>query len=240
MNMNTRFVGKPLCRVIIAVVMVFFSLNAMSQYFTEVYKNNIFTFEEISPTTVKVINYSGNTYSNNKVTITIPSTISRTTTGLHPVTYTYQVVSIGDSAFVKMYYGRYQLDSLVIESGITSIGKNAFDSCTFLRHVNIPSGITSIGENAFSRCERLKTLNIQGGPSIGKSAFQGCKALESVTIAGASSIGAYAFCYDTSLTSLSIPNVTSIGSCAFEATSITSVTIPNSCSHLGRLPYVPN
>ena len=48
--MNTRFVGKPLCLVIIAVVMAFFSLNAMSQHtFNEVYKNNIFTFEEISP-----------------------------------------------------------------------------------------------------------------------------------------------------------------------------------------------
>lgn len=33
--MNTRFVGKPLCRVIIAVVMVFFSLNAMSQSFSD-------------------------------------------------------------------------------------------------------------------------------------------------------------------------------------------------------------
>lgn len=100
--MNTRFVGKPLCRVIIAVVMVFFSLNAMSQYvFSALHGNNIFYFEELSPTTVKVKQYGGNTSVEYRVTVTIPSTISRTTTGLHPVTYTYQVVSIGDSAFVK-------------------------------------------------------------------------------------------------------------------------------------------
>ena len=51
--MNTRFVGKPLCRVIIAVVMVFFSLNAMSQYFTEVYKNNILPLKRLVPLRLK-------------------------------------------------------------------------------------------------------------------------------------------------------------------------------------------
>jgi hypothetical protein len=43
------------------------------------------------------------------------------------------------------------ITSVVIESGVTSIGENAFMS-SGLTSVSIPSGVTSIGNSAFSGC----------------------------------------------------------------------------------------
>ena len=48
-----------------------------------------------------------------------------------------------------------QITSLVISSGITSVGDNAFAGCTALIETVIPESVASIGENAFSGCSDL-------------------------------------------------------------------------------------
>ena len=47
------------------------------------------------------------------------------------------------------YSKRSSIQSLIIESGVTSIGRNAFFDCTRLTSVTIPEGVTSIGTYAF-------------------------------------------------------------------------------------------
>ena len=95
------------------------------------------------------------------------------------------------------YDKRSSITSVVIESGVTSIGDNSFSYCSNLASITIPNSITSIGNYAFWNCENLTSISIP----------------DTVT-----SIGERAFCNCESLTSISIPDsVISIGQNAFES-----------------------
>ena len=87
--------------------------------------------------------------------------------------------------------------AVVIDSGATSIGSNAFRDCRNLTNVTIPNGVMSIGECAFLWCSRLTSVTIGNSvTSIGSSAFQNCSSLMSVTIPDSvTSIGSSAFGY---------------------------------------------
>ena len=127
--------------------------------------------------------------------------------------------------------GKY-IKSVVIESGVTGIGDEAFRNCKALTGVTIPNSVTTIGDEAFYYCEALTSVTIPNSvTTIGDGAFRNCEVLTSVTIPNSvTSIGSSAFSGCTSLTSVTIPtSVTSIDGYAFsECTSLTSVTIPNS------------
>lgn len=101
------------------------------------------------------------------------------------------------------YSHRENITSVVIESGVTTIGNNAFTFCTNLASINIPAGVTSIGEGAFLGCTSLASINIPASvESIGANAFLGC-AFTSFTIpAGVTSIGEQAFAGCSSLASV--------------------------------------
>lgn len=61
----------------------------------------------------------------------------------------------------------------------TSIGSNAFYSCTNLTTADF-SVATTIGSYAFNNCSKLTTADFPAVTSIGSSAFYNCKALESI------------------------------------------------------------
>lgn len=101
---------------------------------------------------------------------------------------------------------------IIINAGVTSIGAGAFLECTALTSVTIPSSVTSIGIYAFYCCTALTSVNIPEGVT---------------------GIGMLAFC-STALTNVSIPEgVTFIGERAFyNCTALTSVTIPSSVTNI--------
>lgn len=77
----------------------------------------------------------------------------------------------------------YLIWSVQISDGVTSIGIQAFDFCSFLTSVFIPTSITSIGCAAFRECEHLTTITIPDGVSeIGELAFGFCRRLASITL----------------------------------------------------------
>ena len=82
-----------------------------------------------------------------------------------------------------------------IPASVTSIGNNAFDSCTNLTGVNIPNSVMSIGDCAFCFCENLKSVNIPTSvESIGEWAFRFCDHLTSINIpTSVKSIGNWVF-----------------------------------------------
>ena len=124
---------------------------------------------------------------------------------------------------------------------VTSIGYDAFDSCSGLASVTIPNSVTSIGSYAFNGCSGLTSITIPNSvTSIGGYAFYDCSGLTSITIPNSvTSIGQYAFYSCSKLTSITIPNsVTSIGGFAFSFCSgLTSVTIPNSVTSIGGYAF---
>ena len=135
------------------------------------------------------------------------------------------------------YLIQKHITSVVVESGVTSIGNYAFQNCTGLTSVSLPGSLMSIGSGAFGGCTGLTSITISDSvTSIGNYAFQNCTGLTSVSLPGSlMSIGSGAFSSCANLTSVSLPgSLTSIGSSAFSGcASLTSVTIPDSVTSIG-------
>ncbi len=123
------------------------------------------------------------------------------------------------------FYNNGNIKTVVIGSGVTSVGEYAFNGCEVLTGATIPSGVTSIGHNAFYGCKALANVSIPGGvTSVGEKAFYGCSKLTSAGPIGSgcsyvfgwtTAIPDHAFDGCSGLASVTIPNsVTSIGSVA--------------------------
>ena len=124
------------------------------------------------------------------------------------------VTSIGDFALCECY----NVTSVRINNSVKTIGNGAFSWCHKLETVNIPSSVTNIGIGAFFVCEKLANIDIPNSvTSIGIQAFSGCSSLTSITIPDSvTSIGEKTFEYCNCLTEVVIPSsITSIGKDAF-------------------------
>ena len=95
------------------------------------------------------------------------------------------VTYIGSGAF----HDCYNLDSLTLSEGMTSIESDTFAASGFSGNLYIPEGITNIQENAFKYCNNLQAVYISPNVTeIGIDAFP-----SSITIYGVS--GSYAETY---------------------------------------------
>ncbi|MCM1286418.1 MAG: leucine-rich repeat protein [Acetobacter sp.] len=143
--------------------------------------------------------------------------------------------------YVPWYDLRFEIKIVDIKSGVTSIGRYAFNECSSLTSVIIPKGVTSIDGGAFYDCSSLKSVTIpEGVTDIGVNVFAYCTSLTSVTIPDSvASINEKAFAGCTSLTSVTIPDsVASINEKAFAGcTSLTGITIPDSVASIGEKAF---
>ena len=118
-----------------------------------------------------------------------------------------------------------------IPNTVTSIGNNAFNSCTSLTSITIPNSVMSIGNYAFQSCTGLTSITIPNSVvSIGNSAFSGCTGLTSITMSNSmTTIQQSTFYGCTSLISVTIPNsVTNIDYSAFHGCSgLNSIVVEN-------------
>lgn len=70
------------------------------------------------------------------------------------------------------YESRGEITSIVIESGVTSVGNNSFTWCEAVTSLTLPQGLTAIGKNAFWGCGALQTLELPDSlERIGTCAF---------------------------------------------------------------------
>lgn len=99
-----------------------------------------------------------------------------------------------------------ELQIVTFGEGVTTIGNNAFTTCTELVKILFPSTIETIGDNAFS-CTAIVDLEIPAScKTIGESAFAACSKLSKLTISdGVKKIGSRAFAYCTAIEKLTIP-----------------------------------
>lgn len=157
------------------------------------------------------------------------------------------------STVTSPYYShRENITEVVIESGITHIGKYAFWSFRSLTSVSIPTTVKTIGSSSFPGCYSLASVTIpEGTEKIGDNAFDSCRALTAVNLPstlrvidgraffscsaletvvipeGVQTIEMNAFDSCTALTSVTLPStLTSIKSGAFRWCALTDITIP--------------
>lgn len=137
------------------------------------------------------------------------------------------------------------LTNLIIPESITTIKNYAFGGAKFLTRVTIHNKVTSIGSNAFSSCSNLVAVyitdltawcnmtfaNTQSNPlnSAKKLYLNNSLVTNLVIPSNVSSISKYAFYQCTSITSVVIPpTLTTIGTDAFNGcTSVTKFYVPN-------------
>lgn len=204
----------------------------------------LFSIFSITVVNAATISKTGSCGSNVTYTIYSDGTLKISGTGV--------MTNYSSSSSIPWHSYRESITNVVIESGVTTIGKYAFYNCDSLTNIIIPNSVISIGEDAFYKCVSLTSITIPNSvKSIGRYAFNQCRSLESITIPNSittiesglfywctslkrvkipdsvTSIGVYAFDYCYSLTGIYIPDsVTSIGQGAFTGSGLTSVTIP--------------
>lgn len=102
------------------------------------------------------------------------------------------------------FYDNPAIKTVIIENGITSIGRYAFPRCIGISRIDIPGSIESIGEGAFYQCSGLAKILIPNGvETIEKEAFIACTALKKICIpASVLEIGAGIFNECTALKSI--------------------------------------
>ena len=157
--------------------------------------------------------------------------------GIFSVVIESGISSIGNNVFRDCG----NLTSIAIPNTVTTIGDYAFYNCSVLTFLTLPNSITTIGGSAFYNCRSLVSVTIPNAvTTIGDDAFRGCIGLSSVTIGNSvKTIGASAFSGCSRLHSVAIPNsVTTIGGGAFgNCTGLTSVTIPNAVTSIGTSAF---
>ena len=174
-------------------------------------------------------------------------------TGLTSIVIPNSVTSIGEGAF----YNCTGLTSVVIGNSVTSIESYAFSSCFGLTSVVIGNSVTSIGKDAFSVCSRLKTvINLsnltftKGSTDNGYVAYYAdkvynasdCSIVDDFIFVKPNNVNTLLY-YLGNATELTLPadykgeNYV-IDSAVFKNnTVITSVTIPNSVTSIGRYAF---
>ena len=112
------------------------------------------------------------------------------------------------STTMPWYSNITKITNVTIGSGVTTIGDDAFYSCSNLRSVSIPTSVTSIGDYAFYYNKSLETVTFEANShltTIGNYAFQSCTKLSSITIpASVTSIGKAAFSDCTDLATITV------------------------------------
>ena len=142
------------------------------------------------------------------------------------------------------YSEGFNIKTVTIESGVTSIGDYAFYFCRNLTSAEIPDSVASIGRSVFSGCSNLTSVIVDSDnenySSLDGNLFDksqtillmyamGKKDAEYTIPDSVTSIGSSAFYRCSNLTNITIPNsVTSIGSSAFSECGLTSAEIPDS------------
>lgn len=110
----------------------------------------------------------------------VHATKYKNSTWLKGVTLESGVTSIGEQAFM----GCTNLASVTIDgANLVSIGNQAFHSCTKLGNVSLPNTVTSIGEETFRNCQMITEMTIpENCTTLGDGIFVWCTQLKTVTI----------------------------------------------------------
>jgi len=172
---------------IINILTIPISAEWMSQYKSSTLTSIVFTKGSGTDSELEGYDYEGDAYQNTfwydsrGFKVVFEEGIKSIGSGMRlaaggTVTIPSTVTQVGDYAF----YGA-PMESLVLNDGITHIGKFAFNNCTMLTTATIPNTIVSIGDSAFYGCSKLEVISLPITVDYSKNVFSGCTALRSFT-----------------------------------------------------------
>ena len=136
----------------------------------------------------------------------------------------------------KSFKGITALTAVYIPGNIVGIGQECFSGTPNLQTVVLEEGLTRIDASAFRASSSLTSLVIPNSVErIGSACCQGDTSLTGVSLgAGLTGIPDYCFYHSDSLTSLVIPeNIANIGYAAFAYSALHSLIIPDGVSSIG-------
>ena len=152
------------------------------------------------------------------------------------------------------YYYIDRITEVVIEQGVTAIGKDGFCKLFSLTSVQLPGSLKSIGSSAFHDCWKLESIKFPDGlTTVELSAFDGCSSLESFNVSAgnktySSENGVLFNKNRTELvmypqgktnTSYTVPSsVVNIGEAAFvECQNLKEVVLPEGVENIGKSAF---
>ncbi len=148
----------------------------------------------------------------------------------------YQYEYEGD-ANTPWYSRKDEINTIVIDDGITYIGASAFYHLENVVSVSIPESVTVLGDGAFYECTGLVKVTLpRAMKTIGEGAFYSCTSLIEINMPESlSELSGSAFYNCTSLKEISIPQgITGIEMATFaECTSLETVILPEGINKIG-------
>ena len=116
----------------------------------------------------------------------------------------YPVAEVGHEAF----YGNGNINTLIVEEGIHTIDRYAFENCANLTSITLPQSLTTLGGYAFASCYSLTEVTVPGGVKfIDEYTFGWCDNLTTVTLGeGVTALGYQPFYYCEKLSTVNFPS----------------------------------
>ena len=139
--------------------------------------------------------------------------------------------------YVPWHDFRDMIIEVKIKSGVTSIGRYAFQSCKNLKTVTMSDTVAKIEYSAFQNCTSLKQIELSDSiEELPKQAFSGCAGLEKIDLPkNLQRVQDYAFYGCTSLKEVTFPEKTwNIANDVFrECSSLETVHFPETLKVIG-------
>lgn len=165
------------------------------------------------------------------------------------------------------YDYKTEIENVVIEEGIVTLGTLSFSGCTALKSVTLPSTLTTISGGtlnygAFRDCTALETITLPSNlATIEAMAFRGCTSLKSITFpdslttlgdsafrectnletvrfgTGLTSTGTYAFSESGVRNIIFSDTITSIDAFSFYNTKVIEVEFPETVANIGMSSF---
>jgi len=133
-----------------------------------------------------------------------------------------------------------QLISVVLNEGIWKIGDFAFAGCVSLNSIILPSTVTEIGKMTFMDCYSLQQVVLNEGLiKIGNSAFSECTSISSIALPSTvTEIGSQSFCNCRDLRNVAFnEGLETIGNLSFLNCELKRITLPSTLKQIGSSAF---
>lgn len=166
---------------------------------------------------------------------TIPRLIDMESTGdmqLDEIVLNDGIKTLGNYAF----WNFRNLKNIIIPESVTNIGESAFHGCTALSNLTLPDSITEIAGEAFSNCVSLGKVTLPKNLTLlGNGVFENCNA----EIIFPASLKCIPIMGDNAVTKVTIPEgVETIGEEAFAyCSNFTEITLPSTITNVERSAF---